>query len=127
MADPVPPAGFLFIGPYLVPKPRRTLVCRIQAAVAEHYGIRRKELLTPGRLYVEPRHVAMYLSRRIARRSYQDIGARFGGRDHTGARSACVRMEGRREIDEGIDSLLGEFERRFDYAGASLSHPLEGE
>jgi hypothetical protein len=39
------------------------------------------------------RHVAMWVTRKRYAMSFPDIGAVFGGRDHTSAMSACRRVE----------------------------------
>lgn len=67
----------------------------IQKAVAKHYDLpieilaaktRRKEVALA-------RQVAMYLARHLTHESLKDIGAQFGGRDHTTVIHACQAIE----------------------------------
>lgn len=54
----------------------------IQDAVARHYNITLREMLTYHcRRYVRPRHVAMFLARTMTDRSLPQIAHSFGGCD----------------------------------------------
>jgi hypothetical protein len=57
----------------------------IQQAVCLHYGVTLADLLSPRRpaSIVRPRQVAVYLARELTLLSLPQIGARFGGRDHS--------------------------------------------
>jgi chromosomal replication initiation ATPase DnaA len=57
----------------------------IQRVTARHFDLPRIELLSERRNadVVKPRQIAMYFAKRMTLRSYQDIGRRFGGRDHS--------------------------------------------
>jgi chromosomal replication initiator protein len=59
-------------------------IADIQRVTARHFGLTRNELLSDRRLAQEvlARHVAMYLSRILTRRSYPFIG-RWFNRDHS--------------------------------------------
>lgn len=63
----------------------RLTVGRIKQVVARCYDLTPADLEGPrvARRYSWPRQVAMYLARVMADRSQPDIGARFGGRDHS--------------------------------------------
>ena len=64
---------------------RRISIDEIQTRVAEHYCIRKAEMVSARRAreVARPRQVAMYLSKQLTPKSLPDIGRRFGGRDHT--------------------------------------------
>lgn len=66
----------------------------VQEAVARHYGITLDELIGEKRTkrVVEPRQVAMYLSRELTDASLPAIGRAFGGRDHTTVIYAVQKM-----------------------------------
>ena len=70
----------------------------IITATCKHYKINQKEFLskTRRREIVWPRQVAMYLARRITKRSTVEIGGYFGGMDHTtilhGAKAVEIRL-----------------------------------
>jgi Bacterial dnaA protein helix-turn-helix len=57
----------------------------IQHAVCDRYGVTLNDMLSPRRTaaIVRPRQVAVYLARELTLLSLPQIGARFGGRDHT--------------------------------------------
>lgn len=54
-------------------------------AVAQSYGIRPHHVLggRRERMYALPRHVSMYIARRLTPLSYPDIARAMGGLDHT--------------------------------------------
>lgn len=57
----------------------------ILQTVARHFGIRVQDLLGRRRTrsLSHPRQVAMYLTRKLTSHSLEEIGAHFGGRDHS--------------------------------------------
>ncbi len=67
----------------------------IQQRVASHFHLRTGTLLGPSRSgrVVFPRHLAMYLCRRLVNSPYADIGAAFSGRNHTTVMHACASVE----------------------------------
>ena len=70
----------------VVPERTREITVEvIQQIVADNFGINRKDLLGKRRTknIAHPRQVAMYLCRRFTSSSYPEIGALFGGRDHS--------------------------------------------
>jgi chromosomal replication initiator protein len=65
---------------------RRPLqVSDILQAVSSHFGIRLQELLGRRRTrsISHPRHIAMYLARKLTSLSLEEIGMQFDGRDHS--------------------------------------------
>lgn len=67
----------------------------IQRAVADYYKISVPDLKSPRRTksFAHPRQIAMYLCRKITRSSFPEIGAKFGGKDHTTVMHACRKIE----------------------------------
>jgi len=57
----------------------------IQKVVSEHFGLNIKELLGKKRTraIARPRQIAMHIARKLTSLSYPEIGAAFGGRDHS--------------------------------------------
>ena len=56
-----------------------------------------------------PRQVGMYLARKLTPLSLQQIGAYFGGRDHSTVLHACRKVEqahGREEHDRALEPVL---------------------
>ncbi|AHI52342.1 chromosomal replication initiator protein DnaA [Spiroplasma culicicola] len=71
---------------------------KIKNVVSQNYGVTVKSLdakLRTGNV-VKARHVAMYLSMKILKKNYSEIGVVFGGRDHT------TVMHGVKKIEEEI-------------------------
>lgn len=73
---------------------------KIMQAVAEFYDIKEKDFISTSRKkeIVRPRQIAMYLLREELKSSYPFIGKKFGGKDHTTAIYACVKVT--KEIEE---------------------------
>jgi chromosomal replication initiator protein len=77
---------------------------RIQRETALHYGIGLEKLLgdNPNRKCAHPRHVAMYLARRIQaydrKRTLPELGKLFD-RDHTTIIHGCKQVERRLRED----------------------------
>ena len=94
-----------YLRPHLKPGgEKRVTVDDIQRAVAEHYGLKKEDLLSERRTrsVARPRQTAMYLAKQLTTRSYPDIGRRFGGRDHTTVLHAVRRIEELKAQDPGI-------------------------
>ena len=72
----------------------------VQKEVANYFNLKPADLKSAKRhqLVARPRMIAMYLSRKLVKASYPELGQRFGGKDHTTVMSAC------RKIDELIGS-----------------------
>ncbi len=72
----------------------------VQKAVAEHYNVRVLDLRSQKRIktLVLPRQVAFYLCRKKLDISFPEIGAKFGGRDHS------TVIHGYKKIEKDIDS-----------------------
>jgi chromosomal replication initiator protein len=66
----------------------------IQRVVANHFSISDEALRSSKRTkeLVLPRHIAMYLSRTLTASSLNDIGKRFGGKDHSTVHHAIDKM-----------------------------------
>jgi chromosomal replication initiator protein len=74
----------------------------IQKKVAEHFDLRLADL-TSERRTVQisfPRQVAMYLARHLTKVSLQEIGEKFGGRDHGTVLHACKSIAGRMKKED---------------------------
>ena len=78
----------------------------IQKTVADFYRIKISDLLSKkrSRIIARPRQVAMSLARELTQFSLPDIGAAFGGRDHTTVMYACKTIENLRNIDSALNT-----------------------
>lgn len=84
----------------------------IQEVVGRHYGVDILDMLSGRRAEtVRPRHVAMYLAKRLTTKSYPQIGIAFN-RDHTSVLHAVKRITEARLEDEDLDFTLADLSRR---------------
>lgn len=101
-------------------EPYPPLIADIQRAVASAFEVDRGEMTSDSRARVvaRPRQVAMYLAKRLTRRSMPEIGRRFGGRDHTTVMHAVKTIERLRKVDAEIDGRVRSLIRQFEGAAA---------
>lgn len=83
---------------------RRITVQLVQKVVARHYNMSTAQLLERTRRHsiARPRQVAMFLACRMTHASLPDIGARFGGFDHTTVMYARDRIAALVEQDANV-------------------------
>lgn len=83
---------------------RLVTVENIQKTVAEYFKLRQSELLSQkrNRSIARPRQVAMALAKELTQHSLPEIGAAFGGRDHTTVMHACKRIKELQESEQGM-------------------------
>lgn len=84
---------------------RTITIDNIQKIVAEYYKIRTSDLHSNrrSRSITRPRQLAMALSKELTNHSLPEIGAAFGGRDHTTILHGCRKVASLRESDSKID------------------------
>jgi chromosomal replication initiator protein len=80
----------------------------IQKRVAAYYNITLEELCGQKRSkgIVQPRQVAMYLSRSLTNGSFPEIGDAFGKRDHSTVIHACNKIEREMEADANFRRVV---------------------
>lgn len=80
----------------------------IQVAVASDFGLSVDELVSAARSarLAVPRQIAMYLARELAHSSLHEIGAAFGGRNHTTVVHACSQVQKRVSRDDNFRARL---------------------
>ena len=88
----------------------------IQKLVAEHFKIRVADLKSKKRQRAVsvPRQIAMFLSRGRTQSSFPEIGASFGGKDHTTVMHAVKKIELDRKRDIDIKTHIETIERKLD-------------
>ncbi len=81
---------------------------QIQEAVAKHFHIDFKDMQSKKRTdaIAFPRQIAMYLSRSLTEYSLPEIGAAFGGRDHTTVMYACEKISKKMNVDPFFAALI---------------------
>ena len=86
----------------------------IQKVVSKYFGVRLSDMRSKKRtkILTLPRHVAMYLCRRLTNLSLIDVGRDFGRKDHTTVMHACNKIDEAMQNDPGfaktIDQLMEE-------------------
>lgn len=100
--------------PLFQPKTVALSVDDIKRAVADHFGIKVSEMVSKRRTknLSFPRHIAMYLCRKHTTYSYPEIGAHFGGRDHSSVIHAANVVSTKVGSDQQVKALVAEIERR---------------
>jgi chromosomal replication initiator protein len=86
----------------------------IKRRVAAFFDLSLEDLISQRRhrAVARPRQIAMYFCKRLTRRSYPDIGQRFGGRDHTTVMHAVKRIEELATSDAAFAAELVEIGRK---------------
>lgn len=80
----------------------------IQKIVADFYKIKVADMYSTKRpkKIAEPRQIAMYLTKELTQKSLPEIGAHFGGRDHTTVLHACRKIAERKGNDSQLQHEL---------------------
>ncbi len=87
---------------------QRLTVDRIQRAVCDVFKVTLTDMVSKrrARVIARPRQVAMYLCKKMTKRSLPDIGRRFGGRDHTTVMHAVKRIDELRAQDATFNAQI---------------------
>jgi hypothetical protein len=117
--EPEPPAPAPDPEPQPEPEPvteRQPTVKNIRAAVARRLGVRDGDLGSQRRTndIIYPRQLGYYMCRLLTLHSYQEIGRRFGGRDHASVLHGCRKIEAAAKTDPKIAEDIEAIKRTFD-------------
>lgn len=95
--------------------PQRIGAPDIVKAVARHYGLKVSEIksVTNAKQIAFPRHVAMYLCRRLTSMSLPEIGKQFNNKHHSTVKYSIDKIEELRRKDEDLDRTLRHLEDHF--------------
>lgn len=87
----------------------------VAVATARHFSLKLSDLRSASRRrnVVTARDVAMYLARNLTRKSLEQIGAYFGGRDHTTVSHGCSKVEQLMITEPGVRQAVLELQERF--------------
>jgi chromosomal replication initiator protein len=90
------------------PSQKNITIELIQKIVSDYFGLSYKDLRGKRRTKAVafPRQVAMYLSRELTEYSTTEVGAEFGGRDHTTVMHARQKIEDRMKLDPNLEPTL---------------------
>jgi chromosomal replication initiator protein len=85
----------------------------IMKLVSNYYNLPVRELKSKNnsRQVAFPRHVAMYLSKKLTNCSFPEIGRRFGGKHHSTVIHAVQKIEKKRTLEDDFHKLLESFVR----------------
>jgi chromosomal replication initiator protein len=80
----------------------------IQKTVADYYKIKVADMFSKRRPrnIALPRQIAMYLAKELTQHSLPEIGANFGGRDHTTVMHAVRKIAQERKTDADLNHEL---------------------
>lgn len=94
---------------------RKPAAAEIIKFVARHYGLKVSEIKSKGnsKQIAHPRHVAMYMLRRMTDLSYPEIGKQFNDKHHSSVMYAVDKIQQQRDGDPDFDKALGELEKHF--------------
>ena len=88
---------------------------KIQRKVAEYYHIKPSDIIgkNRSRSIARPRQIAMYLSRKLTRHSFPEIGTFFGNKDHTTVLFAVNKIEKELKTDTKLREVIQHFTDSF--------------
>lgn len=97
-------------------KTREVTMELIQEVVASYFKLRLDDLHAKKRTrnLAMPRQIAMYLCRELTTNSLPQIGASFGGRDHTTVLHAYDKINKERQEDSKLDRTLDQLMQRIE-------------
>ena len=86
----------------------------IQKVVADFFNVKVSDLKSKKKLraFTFPRQIAMYLSRKLTKSSFPEIGASFGGKDHSTVIFAVRKVEKLIETDKYISDTIRSIEKK---------------
>ncbi len=84
------------------------LLNRIIERVSRYFQVEQRQIQSRRRSHkaLIPRQVGMYLARRLTPLSLEEIGASFGGRDHSTVLHACRKIANSLDTDAGISGAV---------------------
>jgi chromosomal replication initiator protein len=82
----------------------------IKKVVSKHFNVRISDLKSDKRTkhLTLPRHIAMYLCRRLTGLSLIDIGRDFGKKDHTTVMHACDKIQEAIQTDPSFEGIVNQ-------------------
>ncbi|MFC1601766.1 chromosomal replication initiator protein DnaA [Candidatus Sumerlaeota bacterium] len=80
----------------------------ILQVVCDYFQVRPQDIIGSARQkkFTVPRHVAMYMIRQLIDMPYKDIGAQFGGRDHSSVMHASAKVKKDLQTDPNMQNSI---------------------
>lgn len=103
------------------PNQKNITIDLIQKVISEYFGLSHKDLRGKRRTkaIAFPRQVAMYLAREMTEYSTTEVGAEFGGRDHTTVMHACQKVEDRIKFDPTLEPIIHQLMKKIKESNIS--------
>ena len=91
-------------------------ITKIRKVVCDYYNLSVKQIISSTRTknIAIPRHIAMYLCRKLLDAPYKEIGNEFGKRDHSTVISAYEKVESLIKSDPSYLKAINEIEKRIN-------------
>ncbi len=91
-------------------------ISRVRKVVCDYYNLTVKQITSSTRTknIAIPRHIAMYLCRKLLDAPYKEIGNEFGKRDHSTVISACEKVESLIKSDPAYLKAINEIEKKLN-------------
>jgi chromosomal replication initiator protein len=93
----------------IIHRPKKNITVEdIISVVSKAYNVKPVDIKSKKKhkLYAQPRQVGMYLARDLTELSYPEIGAAFGGKDHSTVIYATRKIEKKMEQDHSLTSFI---------------------
>lgn len=92
---------------------KKTSVEHILKTVAHFFNLTPADLKSSRRkkTIAQPRHIAMFLARKLTEMSYPELGKRFGGRDHTTVMHGYRKIEMDLKINTKLQNCISAIEK----------------
>ena len=89
---------------------------KVRKAVCDYYNITKQQICSANRTknIAIPRHIAMYLCRKLLDAPFKEIGYEFGKRDHSTVISAYEKVESLIKTDVNYQRAISEIEKRIN-------------
>ncbi|MBR0462711.1 MAG: chromosomal replication initiator protein DnaA [Erysipelotrichaceae bacterium] len=91
-------------------------ISKIKKVVCDYYNLTSKQIASSTRTknIAIPRHIAMYLCRKLIDAPYKEIGNEFGKRDHSTVISACEKVESLIKSDPSYLKAIDEIKKKLN-------------
>ncbi len=101
---------------FLEQKKKVITVEDIQKKVSSFFNVKVSDLKSKkkNKVFIQPRHMAMYMTRQLTNLSLPEIGRHFGGRDHTTILHAVQKLENIVKNDPDTDNTIVQLTRELE-------------
>ncbi|MDO4499924.1 MAG: chromosomal replication initiator protein DnaA [Erysipelotrichaceae bacterium] len=91
-------------------------ITKVRKVVCDYYNLSKQQIQSANRTknIAIPRHIAMYLCRKLLDAPYKEIGNEFGKRDHSTVISACEKVEELIKKDPAYLKAINDIEKRLN-------------